>query len=273
MLLIDRALETAYITFGLSGVEQPVLECSVKERLSAEDVGAGDFALISTAEFALLTKTHCADPVVGLWASSSGAIAMRTAVRPDEIEEAAILLYDVSGTSELLARATIWPFYGIKATSWNFEADGTSAIAIVDGMDALEPAEAGFSEDLVRAWYILTEQPVVTHLLAVPSTATEDDVIAARNTLEEARKIGHLARRDVRKLLLAESSAAGDQLVDYLGRLQHELDDSSRAAAYSLIARGAGGTRFPLIREIPWWAPTSVETEASPDNPGSIKAT
>ncbi len=105
---------------------------------------------------------------------------MRSPVRPDEIDSASILLYDVSGTAELLARATIWPFYGIKAAAWSTEANGSAAITIVDGIAALEPVEAGFSEDLVRAWFILTDQPVVTHLLAVPANAPEDDVAQVR---------------------------------------------------------------------------------------------
>jgi hypothetical protein len=177
---------------------------------------------------------------------------MRSPLRPDEIEEASILLYNVSGTAELLARATIWPFYGIKATAWSTEADGTAAITIVDGIDALEPAEAGFSEDLVRAWFILTEQPVVTHLLATPLDASDEDVEAVRARLAGAEASGYANRRDVRKALQAESSVESERLVDFTSRIHYELDPIARTAAYSLIARGAGGSRYPLIREIPW---------------------
>jgi hypothetical protein len=190
---------------------------------------------------------------------------MRAPVRPDEIEDASILLYQVSGTAELLARATIWPFYGIKASAWTTEVDGTSAITIVDGLSALEPVEAGYSEDLVRAWYILTEQPVVTHLLAVPVSATADELLDCRGLLTAAFAAGFANRRDIRKVLLAESSADGEALVDYQARLRHELDDEGRRAAYSLIARGAGGTRYPLLREIPWWTPP--ENQSATDEP------
>lgn len=253
MLIVDRALETTYITAGLPSAEVSETAVSIHEGLRAADLGAGDFALIPTAEISLLTETHRADPVFGLWTNESGAIAMRSPVRPDEIDEASILLYDISGTAELLARATIWPYYGIRAAGWISVADGSSSITIVDGIAALEPIEAGFSEDLVRAWFILTEQPVVTHLLAVPADATEDDVLRVRTVLSEAFSTGHADRREVRKALLADSSAEGEQLVSFLARIRTELDEVSRGAAYSLIARGAGGTRYPLIREIPWW--------------------
>jgi hypothetical protein len=264
MLYIDRALETAYVTAGLSGDIARNFDHSTRDRLRASDVGAADYALLPTAEISLLTETHRADPAFGVWTSESGAIAMRSPVRPDEIEAASILLYDVSGTAELLARATIWPFYGIKASGWSAEADGSSSITIVDGIAALEPVEAGHSEDLVRAWFILTDQPVVTHLLAIPADTHEDKVTHVRATLSAAFDAGYADRRDVRKALLAGSSAEGDRLVDFLSRLRTVLDDGSRAAAYSLIARGAGGTRYPLIREIPWWS-AAIADEPGPE--------
>ncbi|MEZ4530191.1 MAG: hypothetical protein R2855_04090 [Thermomicrobiales bacterium] len=262
MLLVDRSLETSYITFGLTHDESGEGSFEIHSRLTADRVGAADAALISTPEIGLLTETHRADPGFGLWTSGAGAIAMRTPVRPDEIEDAAILLYDVSGAAELLARATIWPFYGIKATAWLSEPDGSSTVSILDGLDALEPVEAGFSEDLVRAWYILTNQPLVTHLLSVPMGASAEQLLDVRSRLVAARSLGHAVRRDVRKQLLADTAIEGERLVEILGRVQHELDGATRAAAYSLIARGSGGTRYPLLREIPWWEPP---TEASVD--------
>ncbi len=252
-LLVDRVLETAYIA---AGIEQAGTDAALlRDRLTAADVHATDFALIPTPEIALLTETHMADPSFGVNLAESGAIAMRTPIRPDEIEEASILLYETNSTAELLARATIWPFYGIKARVWTTEADGSSSITIVDGLAALEPVEAGFSEDLVRAWYILTEQTVVTHLLAVPVDSTADQVAAVRTRLTEAAAAGYAARRELRRALQTDSSVEGKRLVDFLAGLRYDLDADDRMAAYSLIARGAGGTRIPLIREIPWWAP------------------
>lgn len=250
-LLIDQALETAYIVAGLTGDDAPG-DVSVRPRLMAADVGPNDFALIQTPEIGLLTETHVVDPTFGISTAESGAIAMRTPVRPDEIERASILLYDVGSTAELLARATLWPFYGIEAANWLRDPDGSSSVTIVDGLAALEPVEAGFSEDLVRAWYILTEQPVVTHLLAIPIGATDEDVAAIRTRLTDATAAGYAARRDVRKALLEESSVEPERLVDFLARLRYELDAGTRTAAYSIIARGAGGTSYPLLRAIPW---------------------
>jgi hypothetical protein len=259
MLQIDRALETTYITAGIE--QDPTSETvSTRMRLKASDVGADDFALIATPEVTLLTGSHVIDPEFGVSTIETGAISMRSPIRPDEVDDATILLYDTGSTAELLARATIWPFYGIRARAWIAEPDGTSAITIVDGIAALEPVEAGFAEDLVRAWYILTEQPVVSHLLAIPNDASNDDIERVRTLLRGAAAAGHANRRDVRKALLADSSVDGDRLVDFFSRVRYDLDAAARTAAYSLIARGSGGTRFPLLREI-FWRSEEVVTE------------
>jgi hypothetical protein len=257
MLYVDQALETVFIAAGLDALGPGGGEISIRPGLTGAAVGPADSALLPTPDVALLVESHRVDPTFGIWTSESGAISMRSPLRPDEIEEATILLYDVSGTAELLARATIWPFYGIRATAWTTEADGSASITIVDGIDALEPPEAGFSEDLVRAWYILTEQPVVTHLFVVPAEATEDDIVSTRTLLAEASVAGYANRRDVRKAIQAESGIEGERLVDFTSRIHYELDPITRTAAYSLVARGAGGSRYPLIREIPWRATAS----------------
>ncbi|MCA9858954.1 MAG: hypothetical protein KC438_04490 [Thermomicrobiales bacterium] len=252
MLIIDRALETAFLTAGVAERTDPNLDVTIREHLRAADIGPDDFALISTPEITHLIETHQVDPAFGIWSSETGAIAMRSPVRPDEIGEASILLYGVSAAAELLARATVWPFYGIKATRWVTEPDGTSSITIVEGLDALEPVEAGFSEDLVRAWYILTEQPVVTHLFAVPRDVSSDAVEHVRNLLRSAAAAGYVQRRDLRKALLVDRDIESERLAETMSKFQLELDAVARDAAYSLLARGVGGSSYPLIREIPW---------------------
>src|SRR5687768_3599887 len=57
MLIVDRSLETSYLTAGLPSATEPGVDVSIRDRLTANDVGPGDFALISTAEIALLTDT------------------------------------------------------------------------------------------------------------------------------------------------------------------------------------------------------------------------
>ena len=117
---------------------------------------------------------------VAVIADGNGAIAMRTPVRPDEVEATPVRLLDTSGIAELLARATLRPFYGIEPTGWVRDGDSPEAaraeVVIVEGAEALREPEAGFSEDLSRAWFILTAQPVVSHVLLVPRALPPADL-------------------------------------------------------------------------------------------------
>ena len=71
-----------------------------------------------------------------------------------------------------MARATLKPFYGIEVTGWVRDAEAPEAAraeaVIVEGTEALREPEAGFSEDLCRAWFILSGQPLVSHVLLAP---------------------------------------------------------------------------------------------------------
>src|SRR5262249_59175360 len=109
--------------------------------LPADDVG-----LIPTAEVALLQESHQVVPDVAVLAAGDGAIAMRVPVRPDEIASTAVRLYDASGTAEILARATLQPFYGITPTAWTSDDSTGAQVAIVEGADALREPEAGLAE-------------------------------------------------------------------------------------------------------------------------------
>ena len=117
---------------------------------------------------------------IAVIADGNGAIAMRTPVRPDEVEATPVRLLETSGLAELLARATLRPFYGIEPTGWVRDGDSPEAaraeVVIVEGAEALREPEGGFSEDLSRAWFILTAQPVVSHVLLVPRALSSADL-------------------------------------------------------------------------------------------------
>src|SRR3712207_7483724 len=56
--------------------------------------------------------------------------------------------------AELLARATLKPYYGIEPASWVRDGDSSDAVraevVVVEGAEALREPEAGYSEDLSR---------------------------------------------------------------------------------------------------------------------------
>lgn len=119
--------------------------------------------------------------------------------------------------AEWLARALLRPLYGIEVTRWITEDNdpdvARAEVVIVEGSEALREPEGGFSEDLVRAWYILHNQFVVSHVLLLPRETAPDDAALVLNFLAAARDAGLATRRDGRSALAEregiESARAG----------------------------------------------------------------
>ena len=82
--------------------------------------------LAPASEILRLQQTHAMAAGVAVIADANGAIAMRTPVRPDEVEATPVRLLDTSGLAELLA-SDAEPFYGIEPTSWVRDGDSPEA--------------------------------------------------------------------------------------------------------------------------------------------------
>ena len=181
-LLIDETFATATYTVPItSGWVSPPdgITVEIANRLTTDSASEESIVLAPASEILRLQQTHQVAADIAVIADGNGAIAMRTPVRPDEVEATPVRLLETSGVAELLARATLRPFYGIEPTSWVRDGDQPEAAraeaVIVEGAEALREPEAGFSEDLSRAWFILTAQPVVSHVLLVPHTLPPAD--------------------------------------------------------------------------------------------------
>jgi predicted solute-binding protein len=230
-----------------------------RTRIDGRDVAPDDVALIPSAEVAWLQETHQLVPDFAVVATGDGAVAMRVPVRPDEIEATPVRLFDASGTAEILARATLQPFYGIAPTGWTTEDSTAAQVAIVEGAEALREPEAGFAEDLTRAWFILTGQPVVSHVLVVPKSHDREVVAPVLALLESLRTAAHERRRDVRKHLAEQEDLDRDRLTRLFAAQRLALDTDDRRALLMLLQRGNRGSDYPYV-----WNLTFLE----PDTPG-----
>ena len=261
-LVIDRGLATSFfwrpVEEGWANLSpEPVIE----EALRADRVDANTAALIDGAEATLLAATHATDPRAGVVFDAASDFAVRFPVRPDEIDQSDVVLYHVSGTAEVLARATLWPFYGIKSGKWLAEPSAGAQVTVIEGADALQPPETGVQEDLARAWFILTEQPVVSHLLVVPtgwSAAQRDQVV---EELVAARETGWERRRDVRAQISADAGVPADRLVELFARTRWSLSSDDRDAFRSVLFRGMGGSRFTTPDRLRFLDELSAEEE------------
>ena len=248
-LLIDETFATsAYTTPITAGWVSPPAGIAVEiiPRLAASSVSPDDAALVPIAEIPALQATHEIVPAVAIVADANGAIAMRTPVRPDEVEATPIRLLDTSSTAELLARATLRPFYGIEATGWVHDADDPDAaraeVVIVEGAEALREPEGGYSEDLCRAWFILTAQPVVTHVLMTPRDVDATQRQAVLRFLETARDAGVERRREWRPALAERERIVSARAGAFWSAQRLALEEADRQALLALLRAGSSGT-------------------------------
>lgn len=255
-LLIEDAFATAALATPISArwVNVPAeLEVVLQPGLTATGVGANDLALISAAEILRLQASHDVVGDVAVVADTVGAVAMRTPVRPDEVESTPVRLVDAGATAELLARATLAPFYGIEATAWlrgDEQAAAEAEVVIVEGAEALREQEAGFSEDLVRAWYILTEQSFVSHLLIAPRTMPAEVLQRSVAFLDAARATGLERRREWRASLADREGVGRDRAYDYWAAQRLTLEEGDRRALLDVLGRGGRGSPYPAPTQI-----------------------
>lgn len=251
-LLIDDTFATSTYTAPLAtGVVAPPADLEVARvpRLEAAAVGPHDAALIASPAVLCLQDTHVIAPEVAVVAQDTGAGAMRVPVRPDEITATPVRLLDTGLLAEWLARALLHRFYGIEATAWVREDDDPQAaraeVVIVEGAEALREPEGGFSEDLVRAWYILHNQFVVTHLLLLPRQAAPDEAERVIAFLDALREAGLASRRDWRPELAEREGIVSARAGAFWSAQELAITPDDRESLHTLLSDGRRGTSAP----------------------------
>lgn len=249
-LLLDETFATATFTLPISAawVDAPTgFEVHIASGLTAEQVGTNDSALIPSGSILHLQQSHEVAPEIAVVADGQGAIAMRTPVRPDEVEATPVRMLETSETALLLARATLQSFYGIEATRWISDAGdpdiARAEVVIVEGAEALREPEGGFSEDLCRAWFILNAQPVVTHVLAIPRELPQTDRRAVTSFLTLVRTEAERRRQEWRSDYAARQGVASARAGAFWAAQRYELRPEDRAALVTLLQRGGGLSR------------------------------
>ena len=251
-LLIDETFATATYTAPItSGWVSPPdgITVEIANRRTTDCASEERMVLAPASELLHLQQTHDVVADVAVIADGNGAIAMRTPVRPDEVEATPVRLLDTSGVAELLARATLSPFYGIEPTGWARDSDSPEAaraeVVIVEGAEALREPEAGFSEDLSRAWFILTAQPVVSHVLLVPRTLPPNLLQEALTFLDAARTEGLARRPEWRPQLADREGVSRDRASTFWAAQRLKLELADRRALLDLLGQGSRGTSNP----------------------------
>src|SRR5215218_8057880 len=251
-LLIDETFATATYTVPItSGCDSPPegITVEIANRLTTDSASEEHILLAPASGILRLQQTHDVATGVAVITNGNGAIAMRTPVRPDEVEATPVRLLETSGIAELLARATLKPFYGIEPTSWVRDGGSLEAVraeaVIVEGAEALREPEAGFSEDLSQAWFILTGQPVVSHVLLVPSALPPADLTNVLTFLDAGRTDGLARRRDWRPQLADREGVGRDRASAFWAAQRLKMEPADRPALLDLLGKGSLGTSNP----------------------------
>lgn len=251
-LYIDDALMTAQIRVPLEeGWVETDVPFEIRKNLRAADVGIGDVAVIAAPEATLMGRTHIIAPDVAVVAEAISAIAMRTPIRPDGVEETPIRMLDAGPTAEVLLRALLRPFFGITASTFvtdeNDPAAAEAQVVVVDGVLGLSEPESGFHEDLARAWFILTGQAVVHAVTVVGVEVEARGPELELDALKRAAGLGVERRRDVRRTIAEAGDVDRDRLVELTNRIRFEMTPADRQSLRNLMARGAWGTRYQRV--------------------------
>lgn len=256
-LFVDDTLVTAPITFPLAaGWVSPdkEMEVEVRANLRADHFSPTSddiVALVPLAEVATCQHTHVVAADLAVVAGYTGAIVARMPLRPDEVERTAVHLWQTGSAAEVLARATLRPFYGIEPTSWTTDAtdSGTAEarVVVTEGIEALRPLETGFAEDLCRAWFIMTGMPAVTHLLLVPRDRERDELAPALAALDALRKTGHERRREIRRVLSERHKLPLESLNALFSEQRLSLTHDDRRAVMRLLNQGLRGSIYPPL--------------------------
>ena len=249
-LLIDDSLVTAMIAVPLrEGWVETGVPAEVREGLTASDVTPEDVALLPAPEATLLGETHVLTSDVAVVLDGVGPIAMRTPVRPDAVDNAVVRLLDAGPTAEMLVRALLRPYFGITASGFARTDDDPGAaeaqIVVIDGAAGLEQPESGFQDDLVRDWFVLTAQAVVSHVVIIGVRAFARGAEPELDALRQAVTVGQERRRDVRGIAAERWEVADrEALAEVTNRMRFDLAQADRNSLANLVTRGSWGSRF-----------------------------
>jgi predicted solute-binding protein len=238
-ILLDASFVTMPLTMAVTAglVESPE-RFSLRDGLRAGGVGPLDAALLPAGEYGALQETHRIVPSLAVIYEREGPVVLRTPVRPDEVDRTPIRLIDTSTSGELLARATLDPFFGITPAGFGRDDVPDAQAVIVEGALALTPPEMGFNEDLARAWYILTAEPYVSHILVAPMEISAGDLAALEAAAETLRTIAETSRRAIRTRIVEATQLDRERLTTLYQATRWTLTQPDRRALLMLLQLG-----------------------------------
>ncbi len=245
--LDESLLGRVLAPFLRPALEQMGWELRQQRDLTAVTVrSAPGLALLDTIEALALVPAYALATDLALVAQHASVVALETPERPDRITEAVVVSESCRPASRALARATIEPFFGVRVRAWNGE-QGVAALPVLRVQEdeaALGPLGERY-HDLGRAWFVLTGQPFVSHLLVVASELPSDALRPVASLLHRlAEELAGRAAELAAELVAAHPLDAG-RLRVVLSEAFSVVTPKVRKAVDELVRRSGSGLRVP----------------------------
>jgi hypothetical protein len=149
----------------------------------------------------------------------------------------------------MLVRALLRPYFGITASGFARSAGEPGAaeaqIVVLDGGAGLSQPESGYQDDLVRDWFVLTGQAVVSHVVVVGVRAFARGAEPELTALRQAIAVGLERRKDVRRVAAARWEVTDrDALAEMTNRMRYVLTQADRNSLATMVTRGSWGSSF-----------------------------
>jgi hypothetical protein len=245
-MVISPSILTRYLADGVANL--------------APDQDVDGFGVIETGRIGAYPE-HKIHPDAGISVRDHGVVALQSAVRPDELSAPAIWVRTTGPTGELLARATVPAFFGLRPRAWVDEPEGDPELVIYDEAAAIAPLANGYRTDLSRAWFVLTGLPFVTHVLAVPPGASAELAEAVAAWFTSMGGLDREQRRSVRQAIAAETGATPSDVASLMRGVRWSMAAEERRAIAELFARAGVANQIGPIR---WYRNEREPGESSP---------
>lgn len=228
---------------------------ALERGLTPAGAAGATLALLDSVAALTMLGTHVIVRDIGIVWRTASMLTLTTHTRPDEVETVSVSIEGVSPAGRALATAVLQPFYGITVESWSEARQAIDAehAAIDEGASALIAVddENQYQEDLGRAWFLLTDQPFVSHVAVAPRALLVSDPRAIANAVTRvlaARSAGMERGRELRRDLSKGLGIDRDTLTETLADQIHHLDDAALDGLSELARRAGLGMTPSAIR-------------------------
>lgn len=254
-IVLENRIETAMFAYPFTAGWIDATNVQLIERVTPEHVSGSTLALLDSVVALTMLGSHVIVRDIAVVVSRASFLTLSTHARPDEIERVNVSVAGVSPTGRAIATAVLEPFYGIAIADWS-EAPATvgpEQAVIEEGPAALVPAEdeEQYQEDLGRAWFLMTDKPLPTHLCLVPRSLLARDPAAASAAvarLMQARAAGEARGRELRRDLSNAHNLDRETLVETLAEQTYTLTDDALDGLAELSRRAGLGVTKNAIR-------------------------